>query len=217
MTTFDPLEYRAFCHAELHAESQSFYATRILQSKARYSERAFYHAVDPNNVTTSTIVLPSKKSVHMWSSTAVNAQVPTCNRELSIASLQSMAYHDLEPRYGGDSLRIIFIKSHKVASSTMSAILARTALARRLDVVPANKHGEFMDKLGPQVEVYDMLLHHNFFNQMGAKGFQFHGGYQPWMDFYVPRAWRLLTASEPMEVCMHSCCGNKVIRDIAYL
>ena len=131
---------------------------------------------------------------------------PAGNAESSTASLELFSLlHDTER---ADRMRVIFIKVYKAGSTTVGSIIARLAIThgwRNLKEVP----GTFETPPQP-IHVYDCLFNHNFFRN-GNSGGSFDcairrddltvtwcGGYQPWMDFYVPSAWRLVMVAEPV-------------------
>ena len=114
------------------------------------------------------------------------------------------------------ALRIIYIKSFKVASTTVSSILQRLADENGWKV--ANRY----NSVGVQASrTYNLILGHNFYDFIrgretgpgcfvgqrrdggsGGSGtgttWTSCGGYQPWMDEFVPDAFHLIMVSEPM-------------------
>ena len=207
MTTFDVAQFRTHCLASIRNGS-SFFARRTIQSRSAYSTRAFYHELPPHSQNDPpAIVHKSASEIVVWVD-HLNAHVPMRNREMSQAAWEGMQYFGLDPLAEGDALRFVFIKSYKAASSTMSSILARIAFARGMSVPITMKDSRFIKITAsePQnrAQFYDAILHHNHHAgniQLGNGAFELRQGYQPWMDFHIPRAWRLITVADPCAVC----------------
>ena len=134
--------------------------------------------------------------------------VPRCNRENNIAAREAASLFHLSPSEV-DRLRVLYIKSYKVGSTTISNIIERLAVAYNLTI-----DSRLGNASAPQLELSDALFHHNYYgnNNSGIDAahtncallYNVHGdtwcnGYQPWMDFYLPRAWRLVMVAEPLE------------------
>eukprot|EP00730_Choanoeca_flexa_P000432 TRINITY_DN10195_c0_g1_i1.p1 TRINITY_DN10195_c0_g1~~TRINITY_DN10195_c0_g1_i1.p1 ORF type:complete len:391 (+),score=35.46 TRINITY_DN10195_c0_g1_i1:125-1297(+) len=109
----------------------------------------------------------------------------------------------------GDNHQIIFIKSFKVASTTISAVFSRIAQEKQLKV--ANRYNAV--ELGSE-QTYNIIFGHNFYDYgtslLGPSAgctvqlrddntWTYCGGYQPWMDEYVPNAHHLVMVAEPYE------------------
>ena len=209
MTTYNVRQYNEYCNNALN--SASFYSRRIMESRSAYSTRPFFHDLPPHNINTEPhpLIAKPKSGIVPWTD-EMYTHVPMRNRELTQASFDAMTYFGLNASTDGDALRILFIKSHKTASSSMSSILAGMAMARGWEVPGTSEHSLFaMKPTNPRV--YSVLLHHNY-NHHTSKiprpdnsSFEFWGGYEAWMDFYVPRAWRILNVVEPRSVCQSGC------------
>eukprot|EP00049_Salpingoeca_infusionum_P012415 m.227236 g.227236 ORF g.227236 m.227236 type:complete len:583 (+) comp15175_c1_seq9:304-2052(+) len=106
------------------------------------------------------------------------------------------------------NLNIIYIKSFKVASTTMSAILQRLAEEQQLKV--ANRYNAVGVRSSAE---FNIIYGHNFntdkeqfgitagcvVKQKGDGTWSACGGYQLWMDDYVKHAQHLILVAEPME------------------
>ncbi|EGD78603.1 hypothetical protein PTSG_01580 [Salpingoeca rosetta] len=104
---------------------------------------------------------------------------------------------------------IIFIKAFKVASTTIASVFQRLQEEKHLKV--ANRYNSV--QLGMDA-TFNLIYGHNFFDHGTSPGgsvvgchvhqnqdgsWTYCGGYQPWMDEYVPNAVHLVMVAEPME------------------
>ena len=93
---------------------------------------------------------------------------------------------------------ILSSKSHtslsQVGSSTLTSILSRMAVMRGWTRLLNIGYDVRLNQTSPP-KLYDIILGHNFFE---SKEHHLEGGYQQWMDFYMPRAWRVVFAADPL-------------------
>eukprot|EP00039_Didymoeca_costata_P029655 m.25685 g.25685 ORF g.25685 m.25685 type:complete len:557 (-) comp7733_c0_seq1:109-1779(-) len=104
-------------------------------------------------------------------------------------------------------IHVIYIKSYKVASTTIAAIFQRIAEERGLRA--ANRYNSGLPTRERARGTFHMVFGHNFYDQNTPGGFPCKvklvdgkwtscGGYQAWMDFYVTAAVHVVMVSEPL-------------------
>lgn len=105
-------------------------------------------------------------------------------------------------------LRVIYIKSYKVASTTISAILKRIQEEKGLR--DANRYNAGMPMVAYAKGTYQMVFGHNFYDALTGGGFPCEvklkqdgswtqcGGYQAWMDHYVTDALHIIMVGDPL-------------------
>jgi hypothetical protein len=108
-----------------------------------------------------------------------------------------------------DKIRAIFIKSYKVASTTVATIFQRLTEERGLKMASRYNAGVPLHESGRGS--YHVLYGHNFYT-MGTRGgfpcevkqlddgqWTHCGGYQIWMDYYIEDAAHLVMVADPTE------------------
>ena len=207
--TYSVAAFKAACRQELDSTPTSTYSRRIHDSLHAYHTRDFVHRVPP--------VRPLPRP---WHDASVHVQprgsgtpwvgrfapyVPEGNLENGTGAVEAQrAYHLDAAR---DRMRVMYIKSSKVGGTTLASLFARLAVTRGMTRV----HPDASTWSQP----FDIMYAHNFFHNGKAAGqpqvaltchvsahtgvaSSWCGGYQPWMDYHVPRAWRVVMAREPM-------------------
>lgn len=113
------------------------------------------------------------------------------------------------PRWRLPTPKLIYIKSYKVASTTVASIFQRLGEERGLKA--ATRYNAGMPMTPGAAGTFDMVYSHNFYDA-GTKGgwpctvrrkedgtWTCCGGYQHWMDHYVHTSVRLVVVADPME------------------
>ena len=194
--------------AILQLDVHSSYFRHWLRLQEAYSTMDEYTRGSQLNSIVHVVVLPSADQcnsdkvtiAHPWLARSASA-APVHNRVATTASYESQCYHGKAP---SDALRIIYVKVFKVASTTVATILERMAATHHLSkLLPP---GLF----NITTEVKHIMLEHNYYSNGGRdmrpcdtvvgsdRAWSWCGGYQPWMDFNMPRAWRLVMVAEPL-------------------
>lgn len=123
--------------------------------------------------------------------------------------LQSETGGHLPRQRGNVKLHAIFIKSYKVASTTVATIFQRLTEEQGLKL--ATRYNAGVPMHPTQRGAYHVLYGHNFYS-MGTKGgwpckvqqladgsWTHCGGYQEWMDYYIEDAAHLVMVADPLE------------------
>lgn len=204
-------EFSAAMKQEL-AESQSDATKRVRECASRYHTRPFLHSMPSIQVLDPNLYLNATPTAHPWLGRRAH-YVPQSNRELNTAALEATKVFRLTDN--NSRLRIIYIKSYKVASTTISSLFARLSVKhswRVLKDLPRNFHDIAIGRKPTPPEEYEVSYAHNWYANSNTTdywatcnvtannlGIASCGGYQPWMDFYIPISWRLVMVADPLQ------------------
>ena len=198
--------FKAACRQELDSTPTSTYSRRIHDSLHAYHTRDFVYRVPPVRPLPrpphdATVHVQPRGSGTPWVGRFA-PYVPEGNLENGTGAVEAQrAYHLDAAR---DRMRVMYIKSFKVGSTTVGSIFARLAVTRGMTLTPGRLFNQ------PHPYPYDCLYAHNYFVNGNSGGFPaclhvindggptWCGGYQPWMEFYMPRAWRVVMVGEPV-------------------
>ena len=205
MRTYSVADFRAACEAALQIPPADAFAQRVSDSRDGYHAREFVHAIPPvrppPGPDNARELVQRPGDGTPWLSRFA-PHVPRGNLENSTGALEGLQAYRINA--ASDRMRVLYVKSFKVGSTTAGSIVARMSLTRGLHVTPARLFSQ------PHPYPYDVLYAHNYFINGNSGGFPaclhvvnaygptWCGGYQPWMEFYMPRAWRLVIVAEPL-------------------
>ena len=134
-TTFSPAAYQQYFQHDDVKRSGDAYSARIRDMQTDYHTRPFVHAVSSScdsqcsqqPVGTSHAGRNGASIARGWLG-RVAGSVPVCNRECGIAAAQAQQAFGIDPVH--DGLRIIYIKTRKVASTSSASVFYRLAFTR---------------------------------------------------------------------------------------
>ena len=106
-----------------------------------------------------------------------------------------------------EKLKVIYIKSYKVASTTTATIFQRISEEQGLKA--ANRYNSGMPTHERMRGMFQLVYGHNFYDMGSPAGWPctvkqvdgkwtFCGGYQSWMDFYIEDAHHLIMVASPL-------------------
>jgi hypothetical protein len=209
MESYNVTEFRHYFLTANHDDGSTFqnnsYFRRVKESETLYSDRSFFHNPVPIKVDSSKLDddkygLNHSSATHIrpWSFEVAQV-IPKGNRERNKASQSSFKYFGLRERLD-DKLRILFIKTFKASSTTISSIFARLSMMRgwrEFDLhkfemwLLQNSNDSKSDELKMSIAdnslnpptLSDCLLAHNLIRHSvttatGQTEVKFHGGYQ---------------------------------------
>ena len=175
--THSVASFSAYFARIAHASPTDAYTQRIHDSHTQYHSQPFVHippAIDSIAKHNASLFTKSKNAMP-WVGRAA-PYIPEGNLELNTATLEAYRDRNIDP--SDDRMRVIYIKSHKVASTTVSSILARMVVTRHTS--------DSRLRFAYPIEPRDIVLDHNWFNGRSRNVLrrdcsqpQWCGGYQP--------------------------------------
>ena len=127
MSTYSVPAYRTACSNALRMPPRDTYTRRVQESNAAYHTRPFVHRVSPLRAIVQSdapTFMRADDSTWPWRGRRA-PYVPTHNLENGTAALEAMQRRPVD-----DRMRVMYIKTYKVGSTTVSSLVARWAITR---------------------------------------------------------------------------------------